>query len=93
MNKKYFLIFCAILLIELFIGGYVHDAIIRPYIGDLLVVILIYAFIRIFVGGNAIKWALATFAFACLVEVAQYLKVVELLGWQEHKVARILIGT
>ena len=93
INFRYFGWFILILLIELYIGFYVHDAIIRPYIGDLLVVVLIYAFIRIFVKGNAVKWAVFTFVFACAVEFAQYLKIVEILGLQHNKVARILIGT
>lgn len=33
--------FFVILIIEIIIGVYIHDAFIRPYIGDVLVVILI----------------------------------------------------
>ena len=93
INIRYFLLFVLVLLIELYIGFYVHDAIIRPYIGDLLVVVLIYAFIRIFVQGNSFKWALFTLIFACLVELAQYLEIVKILGLEHNKIARILIGT
>ena len=38
-----------LLLIEVLIAIYVHDAFVRPYIGDVLVVVVIYTFIRIFV--------------------------------------------
>ena len=38
-----------LLLIEVLIAMYVHDAFVRPYIGDVLVVVVIYTFIRIFV--------------------------------------------
>ena len=38
-----------LLLIEVLIALYVHDAFVRPYIGDVLVVVVIYTFIRIFV--------------------------------------------
>ena len=41
--------FFVILIIEIIIGVYIHDAFIRPYIGDVLVVILICCFIRIFI--------------------------------------------
>lgn len=92
-NKKYFFLFIILLLIELYIGFYVHDRIIRPYIGDLLVVILIYVFVRIFVDGSYTKLAFYTFIFACLVEVAQYLNIVSLLGLDDNKTAKILIGT
>ena len=93
MNKKYLLLFIAILFIELYIGFYVHDAIIRPYIGDLLVVILIYAFVRIFWKGEYFKIALLTFFFACGVEFLQYFKFVNVIGLGENKIARVLIGT
>lgn len=82
-----------ILLSELYIGFFIHDAIIRPYIGDLLVVILIYAFLRIFIHNSYFKVALFTFIFACLVELAQYYNVISFLDLEENKIARILIGT
>ena len=41
---------CAVLLgVEIVIALYVRDAFVRPYVGDVLVVILIACFIRIFV--------------------------------------------
>ena len=92
-NRNYFILFILILICELYIGFYVHDTIIRPYIGDLLVVILIYAFLRIFIHNTYIKVAFFTFIFACLVETAQYYNVITFLGLHENKVARVLIGT
>ena len=92
-NKSYFLIFILLLITELYIGFFVHDTIIRPYIGDLLVVILIYTFLRIFITVNYFKAAFYTFIFACFVEMAQYYDVISLLGLQGHKAARIIIGT
>ena len=38
-----------VFIIELIIALYVHDRIIRPYIGDMLVVVLVYCFVRVFV--------------------------------------------
>ena len=38
-----------IFLVEFLIARYVHDSFIRPYVGDVLVVILLYTFVRIFV--------------------------------------------
>ena len=92
-NKNYFIIFVLLLLTELYIGFFIHDSIIRPYIGDLLVVILIYAFVRIFIYSAYFKVALFTFVFACLVETAQYYNLISLLGLQNNGTARVLIGT
>ena len=38
-----------VFIMELIIALYVHDRIIRPYIGDMLVVVLVYCFVRVFV--------------------------------------------
>lgn len=92
-NKKYFLLFVLLFLLELYIGFYVHDRIIRPYIGDLLVVILIYAFVMTFVDISYKKAAFFTFLFACAIEFAQYLNIVTLLGLENNSFARVIIGT
>jgi len=93
LSKKYTILFIILLLSELYIGFFVNDTIIRPYIGDLLVVILIYSFIRIFIHNSYLIIALSTFIFACLVEFAQYYDVISWLGLEDSKTARVLIGT
>jgi len=92
-NKKYFLLFVLLFLLELYIGFYVHDRIIRPYIGDLLVVILIYAFVMTFVDISYKKVAFFTFLFACAIEFAQYLNIATLLGLENNSFAKVIIGT
>ena len=92
-NKNYLILFIFILLCELYIGFFVHDTIIRPYIGDLLVVILIYAFLRIFIRNSPFKVALFTFIFALVIEIAQYYNLIVLLGLDGNKIARTILGT
>ena len=92
-NKFYFLLTLILFCVEVLIAKYVHDKIIRPYIGDLLVVILIYCFVRSFLNTPAIPTALAVLAFSYMIETLQYFKVVNLLGLQNSKIARIIIGT
>ena len=48
-NKTYFLLALLLLLAEVLIALYLHDALIRPYGGDFLVVILLYCFVKSFV--------------------------------------------
>lgn len=52
-KKKLRIVYAAatlcLLLIEIFIACFVHDRLIRPYIGDVLVVILLYALLRTFI--------------------------------------------
>lgn len=88
-----FSLFIILLLTEILIALFVHDTMIRPYIGDLLVVILIYAFIKSFLATPATKTALAVLAFAFIIELLQYFNIVHQLGLQHSKVARLVIGT
>ena len=92
-NVTYFLVFILLLIIEILIALFVHDTIIRPYIGDLLVVILIYAFIKTFVATPPLQTAAAVLAFAFTIELLQYFNIVNHLGLQHSKWARLIIGT
>ena len=67
-------------LIELFIALFVHDRFIRPYFGDVLVVILVYCAVRVIFPEKPKLLPIYVFIFAVLVEVSQYLDLAELLG-------------
>ena len=95
MKKRiiYALCFLAILIIEIIIGVYVHDAFIRPYVGDVLVVVLIYCFIRIFIP-RLLRWLpVYIFAFACFIEILQYFRLADTLGLADNGIARIILGS
>ena len=89
----YALCFIAIFAIEVLIALYVRDKIIRPYVGDILVVVLVYCFARIFINKPRRLLPLWVFLFACGVEVMQYFQVATLLNLQDNTVARIVIGS
>ena len=82
-----------LLAVEVFIGLFVYDGFVRPFIGDVLVVILIYTFIRIFIPEKVRLLPLYIFIFAVAVEVLQYLKIVETLGLQDNAFMSTIIGT
>ncbi|GHV60159.1 membrane protein [Bacteroidia bacterium] len=79
--------------IETLIALFIHDHFIRPYMGDVLVVILVYCFVRIFVPAGCRYLPLYVFVFACLIEYLQYLNIVERLGLSGNAVARTVLGT
>ena len=62
-NWKYALIALVILLIEIAIALFVHDKFIRPFIGDLLVVILVYFSFRTILKVKASSVAIGVFIF------------------------------
>jgi hypothetical protein len=91
-HKGYAGLSMLLLLTEIAIAVFVHDGIIRPYIGDLLVVILIYCFIRSFYLKPVWTTAIAVLLFAYTIEILQYLRIVELLGLGHSRFANIIIG-
>ncbi len=92
-NRSYFIAAALLFLIEVFIALYVKDAFIRPYIGDLLVVILIYCMVKSCLNISVWPAAIGVLLFSYMVEVLQYLKIVEVLHLQGSKFARVIIGT
>ncbi|MDR2954435.1 MAG: DUF2809 domain-containing protein [Prevotella sp.] len=92
-NLKSFIVFFAILLIEVFIAIFVNDSFIRPYGGDILVVMLMYYFVKSFVSTKSVYIVISVVLFAYLIEIGQYLKLVEVLGLQGNPVMRTIIGS
>jgi len=90
---KYLIATIILLIIEVLIALFVHDDFIRPYVGDVLVVIVIYTFIRIFVVDKYRLLPLYVFIFAAFVEVLQHFSLVERLGLADNRFFRVLIGS
>lgn len=91
-NRGYFSVAVILFVTEVIIAIYVHDDIVRPYVGDFLVVILIYCFIRTFLRSSTIVIALGTLLFSYLVEALQYLHFVAAIGLKDNELANIVLG-
>jgi hypothetical protein len=89
----YFLLSLTLLGLEIFIGAYMHDSIIRPYGGDFLVVILLYCLVRSFWDLPVLLTAVSVLIFSYLVETSQYFRLVDRLGFKRPSLARILLGS
>lgn len=96
MKKKlrltYLLIFIFLLATETVIALFVNDGFVRPYIGDVLVVGVICAFLRIFLPDRIRALPLLTSAFAAGVELLQYFDFVSLLGLSDSRFFSVLLG-
>lgn len=91
-DKKYGLIFLAILIVEIIIALFVNNPIIRGSVGDVLVVILIYCFIQTFFNLDKAKTIIGVGIFAILIEISQAFNFVEKLGLQDNQFASTVIG-
>ncbi len=93
INCKYATTFIILLLGEIYIALFIHDNIIRPFVGDILVVCVIYFFLRSFISKSIKLMPVYTFLFACLIEVSQYFNLISVLHMENFKIARIIIGS
>ncbi|MBW4675600.1 MAG: DUF2809 domain-containing protein [Desmonostoc geniculatum HA4340-LM1] len=92
-NKKYFYLTLILFSIEVCIAVFINDSFIRPFIGDVLVVILIYCFVRAFWNIHSSIVALSVFGFACTIEILQYFNFVNKLGLQKYKILAVALGS
>ncbi|WP_300346457.1 DUF2809 domain-containing protein [Clostridium sp.] len=93
INKNYIIAFLILLFTEIFIALFVHDNFIRPYIGDVIVIPVLYCFIKGLFNFESRKLPIYLFIFGVFVELLQYIKIIEILGLEHIKFFRILIGT
>lgn len=91
-HKKSFLIAVIIFIIEVLIALYITDNFVRPYVGDVLVVILIYYFVKAFINIPIGPLALGTLLFSYLIETLQYFQFVKLIGLGDNKLANVVLG-
>jgi hypothetical protein len=91
-NKKYLILTIILFVIEVLIAVFVRDAFVRPYVGDYLVVILIYCAVRTVLKASVWKVAVGVLLFSFLIETLQYFHIVNRLGLENNIVARTVIG-
>lgn len=92
-SLKYLLISVFIFLIEVLIATELKDIFfVRAYLGDVIVVMLLYTLIKSFFRVNNEKLILGISIFSCLVELAQYFNIAEKLGFREGSLMYIVIG-
>lgn len=88
----YAALFSVILLFEVLIALFVRDDFVRPYVGDMLVTLLICCFVRIFFPTGVKLLPIYVFIFASAVEAGQYFDMVKLLGLENNTFLSVLLG-
>ena len=97
INRKqrslYLLTALLLFILEVLIERYVHDGFVRPYLGDFLVVILLHALLMSVSYLKVLTAAVGTLVFAYAIEAAQFVQLISLLGLDQYKWARVVLGT
>ena len=88
----YFLIFFGLLATEIVIALFVNDAFVRPYVGDVLVTLLLCCMCRVIIPANVRLLPVYVFIFAAAVEIGQYFDLVAVLGLAENRIISIALG-
>lgn len=92
-RKMYIIATILLLTVEVLIALYINDAFVRPYVGDVLVVVVIYTFVRCLIPEKIRLLPLYIFLFAAGVEMLQYFQIVKWLGLENNRFFATLIGT
>ncbi len=92
-NFSYFRWAIVLLVTEILIAAYMHDAFIRPTFGDFLVVLLMYCAIRSILQVNYRVTTLVVLFIAYVIEVSQYFHLLVRLGLQHFTLAKLILGS
>jgi hypothetical protein len=85
--------FGVLLVIEVLIALFVKDKFLRPYGGDILVVILLHCLVRIVWPRGIVLLPLWVFLLAAGVELLQLLRFINWIGLGDNALAKTLFGT
>ncbi|MDE7157061.1 MAG: DUF2809 domain-containing protein [Lachnospiraceae bacterium] len=89
----YGICFLVLAVVEVLIAMFVHDEWVRPYGGDIIIIFVIYAFIRMLLPHGFVSLPIVILLFACLAEGLQYINIVEKLGLGDIEFFNVLLGT
>ena len=95
MRTKRFYLWASLILFitEVFIAIMVpSESFIRHSLGDFLVVILMYCFVKVFLSIKTIPLILGILEFSFIIEFSQYFHVIDQLGITNNLI-RIIVGT
>ena len=92
LKPRYALAALAVFLIEVVIALYWRDGFVRPYLGDVLAVVLVYLALRAVTPFTPIQAAGAALAVAVAIEFAQLFHVLEVVGLGGNGLARVVLG-
>ena len=94
MKKRlpYIIAFTVLLAVECIIGAFVHDSFVRPYVGDMLVTVLLCALMRIFLPERPRLLPLWVFLFSAAVELSQLTGIASAIA-RDNEMLNIALGS
>jgi len=78
--------------VEVLIALFVRDQFVRPYLGGVLAVMLVYAVLRAATPLGMAQALVAALAIALVIDLAQALNLLGALGLADNQLARVVFG-
>lgn len=91
-HSGYALAAAMVFAIEVLIALFVRDGFVRPYLGDVLAVVLVYLFVRAVTKFNVATALILTLAFAAAIELGQWFRLIDVLNLRGNPLAHFTIG-
>ena len=92
LRIAYALAAVTVFIIEILIALFVHDALIWPYIGDCLAVILVYLGLRAVTPLRVLPALFTALAIAFAIEFGQMFHLIDALGLRGNRIAGFILG-
>ncbi|MET0309529.1 MAG: DUF2809 domain-containing protein [Sphingomonas sp.] len=93
VSRRHTVAAAILLFVEIGIALFVRDRFVRPYLGDVLAVILVYCGLRALFPLGAWQAAVLAFGVATAIEFGQLIGILDLLGLRGNPIARTVLGS
>ncbi|AFK02033.1 hypothetical protein Emtol_0882 [Emticicia oligotrophica DSM 17448] len=88
-----FLVFLTLFIVEISIALWLDDALIRPFVGDTLAVILVFYFLKSFLKIADFQLGMISLGFAYFLELLQYCQFLKFTGLQQYRILVVVLGS
>lgn len=82
-----------LLVVEVLIALYVRDRFVRPYLGDVLAVMLVHCALRAVLPIGPLLAATSAFGIALVIELGQLVGILGMVGLEDNAVAATVLGS
>ena len=93
LNFRFLSYFLLLLLVETAIALWIHDAFVRPFLGDFLATITLYMLIKGLAGTSTERALFWSLLISYLIEGLQYVQFLSLINLHDHKLLSIVLGS
>jgi hypothetical protein len=92
-HKNWFYLATCLFCLEIFIAAFLHDGLIRPYLGDAIAVIFLYCLVKSLADVPTRPTVLGVLLVAYTLEALQYVHMLTYLGLQHSRLLSIVLGS